>query len=737
MPATLLIGGTDYTRYLRKGSVRHSNVLNAEPDTLDFELVAGAPSPPIGADVTYTLPNGSRLFGGVLMSDPQRKAGFMAVDYNPACSDWRPRVDAKILNDRRVNETAGQTLTYLFGKYAPEFDTSSIDLGGPVLRSVRFQRGTRLTEALDKLADIVGYVWDIDPYKKVIWKPAGTLAAPMELNDTSFNFEDLNVTVSAEEVKNRIFIEGGSFPNTTATVDNFTGDGLSTQFRLSQTPFSLDNYVVFDEPFNGLDATKWVKTSPSNPSPPAGHIATDGYLFTTIQQGASLAESGWLQVVGGNSTWGNVRLMSYQPIARGDGGRRFEWDVYATVATGQGRVGLWDPNNQSALAGEQWGFYFNAGTIVPSVGGVTQTALNTVTYTAGKTVRCRIIPKASAGAVMWVNTDDSGDTGLPVDQRVPWRPSLWVKLFDSSTGSLANLTDAAIFNHSFQGRVDRVKVFNRLYGLTLTVASVEKVVGLLNVDNDAGCDALVGTAAGGVPVLAFFGDTKPASSAAVQVTYFRGIPINIVASDAASIVAMKAIENPGGSPTGSDGVKDGYINDPALTTIQMAQLRGQQELAQFANPPVTLTFRTRVTGLRAGQVLNVNLTAAKSGRDLQGSFLIQQVDTVSLGDGQTYEATVTAGSRLKGLSEYLRDLQIAGRAVDDPGDENAVITEIVFTADTLTFSDSGSVSGPGVTASDDITFTDLGSVTNGPTGPFTYAGPTGSGSAQYGLSAYA
>jgi hypothetical protein len=755
----LTIGGENYSPYLRKRSLKHVNTLNAEPDSLDFRLTARAPKPPIGADVVFTMPDGRRLFGGVLMVDPERHAGHRAVDRAPACADWRPRVDARMLNDRpKANQTAGQILVALFAKYAPEFDTTGIDLGGPIIPSIRFKLGTRLTAALDRLAGLTGYIWDITPDKKLIWAPAGTLTAPMALTDTSRNFQNLTVSVSIEEVKNRIVVVGGEFPHPNPTVDNWAGVTNQLTYPLTQTPVSLDTYVEFEDSFNGIDPAKWVQNDVVNPTPPAGHQDIDGYLFTTIQQGATLAESGALQIVGGNSVWGASRLQSYLPIGRGDGGRRFELDVHAVTAVGQGRVGLWDPNNLGTLAGEAWGILFDNGTIKPSVGGATQAALNVVNYTAGKTVRTRIVPKATAGATLWVNTDDTGNLSLPVDDRVAWRPSFWVKLYETNTGSIPNLAFTPIFNHSFNGRVDRAKVFNRLYGATLTVAGVEKVLGLLGVDEDSGCDALVGVRTG-KPILAFFGDTAPAGpvgstpGAAIVLTYHRGVPIHIEARDDDSIAKMKAIENPTNHPKGSQGVYDGLIEDPSIISIPMAMQRARQELEKFANPPVTVSYQTRVQGLRAGQVLNALLTPELSGRDLAGSFLIQQVETASLGNSIDYEATVTAGSRLKGLSEYLREMILAGRELDDAGDENALITETVSGTDTITFTDLGVVTGPEVVGEDTVTFSDAGLVVEGPAGPFHYGAYLGTEdggfdlvledgsqlsteSARYGLAAY-
>jgi hypothetical protein len=732
MPLT--IGGVSYDAWLDKGSLVHTSTLGSEPDALEFSLAprgaggAVLTTPAMGAEVLFTLPDTSRLFGGVLTSRPAVPRGFLSPGVRCVCSDWRARVNRAVMNDRLYQLTAGQVIKALFAKYAPEFDTSQVDTTGRFIGSIRFKRDSHLTDVLDRLSALTGYVWDITPDRVVTWGAPGATLAPFALTDTSANFSGLSVEVNRDQLRNRVIIRGDRYPSPTSTTDRFTGDALTSTFRLSGLPYGTQQYEVFRSDFTGGLGAEWVQADVSNPSPPAGHGSADGYLITTIQQGSTVSQSGWLQVLGGNSTWGAVRLMAATTLAR-SAGRRFEWEVYATTTAGQGRVGLWNPASQSALAGELYGVYINGATLAPSIGGVVQ-GTTTETITAGATFRVRITLKA-AGATIEVNKDSTGNLALPEEQRVAWRASRWVTLLDTATGTTANVTVAAIFNHTFNGRVRRLRAYDPLYGVVLTVGGVSKKVGLLGVDEDSGCDALIGTQAGDVPVLAFFADTVPASAAAVVITYTVGLPILLEVRDQASIDALAAIEADPLVPSDLEGVYSHYIEDKNLTSRELALARATQELDQWANPLVTIGFSTTATGLRAGQLLAVNLTAAASGYDLADTFLIQSVTTRSLG-GSTFEAQVVATSRLKGGADYLLELLRLGARAEDAEDENSPLEELVWEGDTLSFTDLVTLTGPQATGTGDaFDVTDLGSVASGPLPPYQF------GTAQFGLATFA
>lgn len=667
---------------LTRGSISHVNALTSDPDQLSFLLNAGTPMPELGAEVEYTLPGGTLVFAGRVVNFPETPKGFRSMGYAVTCADWRSDADRRILNDRFVSLKPGAIVVALFAKYAPEFDTSDVDTtGGPTIAAIRFGRNVRLTGALDRLAALTGFVWDITPDKGVVWREPATALAPFDLTDTSRNFTDLAIEYDRSELANRITVRGGKYQHSIATVDPFDGDGFKSLFRLSKVPFTNDQYVVFEDGFGSLDLTKWVHTDVSNPSPPAGHVSADGYLFTTIQQGSALVESGFLQIVGGNGTWGNVRMQSFDPIGRGDGARRFEIDIYAETTSGEGRCGLWDPSNQSALAGEAYGVFFDDGTIRASVAG--SNTGSTLTYTAGSWTRVRIVPGVTTGAVI------QAQTGADFQTRN------WTILATVATGALENFTFSAIFNKNFNGRADRAKVFNRLLDATLTVGGVDKTIGLYGVDEDAGVDALVRTTPGEPPLLVFFGDTIPATGVGnVVLTYYEGIPVLVRVQDDDSIAAIAAME-------GTDGIYEGYVDDPTLDSLELARARGTQELERVGNPVVTATYKTNTVmdplavSLRSGQIQRITLTGAASGRDIDRELLIMQVACRPAGNsagGIVHEFTVTAGSRLKGIQDYILDLLKLAKRGDEAEDPNEVIEELVFQSDALDFTDSATFS---------------------------------------------
>ncbi len=698
MAATLMIGGVDYASWLTRESLTVLDDLDGSPDTLSFHLNStnGAnvtvTAPSAGAEVIYTTAAGTRLFLGVLGEPESAHEGFRSAMYACACTDARVYADRKVLNDRFVNSTPGAILVALFAKYAPEFDTSEINIvDGPTIASIRFKRSDRITDALARLSELSGFYWDITPYKVVIFDAKGSQVAPFGLYDGGNLFKDLRVKINRDQLQNRITVKGAKYPAATQTIDYNSGDGVTTNFRLTQTPYGLEQYQVFAEQWPSLNTATWNKTDVNNPSPPAGHIGSDGYIFTTLQQGSALAESGKLQVVGGDGTWGHSRLVAATPIARGDGYKRWEWDVFADGG-GNLRVGLWDPNNTSAAAGEQHGVVFKAGTLIPSEGGVELVPLAGVTYVLGHSVRVRIIPDAALGAVTWVNVDDT--TGFPA--------SSWTKLYTSVVGALATLTNVPAWDKDFIGRIGRVKTLNRLYGMSVVLDGVSQVIGLLNVDNDGGLDAAIGLEAGQAPALVFFSDRIPgAGTRNIVTTYNQAIPTLVVDQDPVSIAAIKAIENPGNDPLLSDGIYDGYIEDMSIDSLALARRKAAQVKEEFSNPLVTVLFTTYTAGLAAGQQIPVNLTAALSDRTLLGSYLIQSVVINSLGS-DVYAYHVVAGSRLKGLHEYLIELLAAGKALATQEDDNAPLDQSNSAADTLDFSETTSVAV-------------------GPVGPYNYA----------------
>jgi hypothetical protein len=678
--AILTIGVTVFDKWLERGSLRHLSALTSEPDTLEFNLIPGAPVVLNGSPVTYQLLGGTRLFGGVVTGTDRYRAGIgnssPVYGQKITCGDYRYICDGKLINRRFVEKSAGQILVEILGKelLSVGLGVALINTGTAPIPSIRF-KNIKFSEVLDRLKGLTGFYWDIDPNKNLIFQPPGYLTNPIPLVDGAGVYAQLSQKTDRSELTNSVTIEAARRRSPLATIDYETGDNLKTNFRLTRRPFINKSYIVFKEDFGSSpDNSVWEKFSPNNPSPPAGHIPSDGYLMTTINQGGALAQSGWLQVVGGNSVWGNVRLQSYLQYQRGDGFRRFEFDFSATATAGQGRIGLWDTTNPSALLGELIGVFLDNGIVRVSIGGVTQTSLATPSYTALRINRIRITPNAGAGYTVQINQDDLGSGGAT------WRPSQWVTLFVGGASANQNVKLMPIFNHSFNGRVDRVRVFNRLGDFAVTVGGAAKTIGLFGEDENSGADCLLRDIDNDVPSVIFFGDSRPALNAAIVFTYYESLPTIVTQKNQQSIQAVAQIE-------GTDGIYQKYIKKPDVETRELAVIEAKNYLDLYSNPVVEIGFTSYNTAFRSGQLVNTNLTIPNSGLAINQPFLIHEVVTESLGSDQIRQS-VRAGSRLKSAEDYLLELLKLGKKLDENLDEFDLLDELFDLDDNINPSDT-------------------------------------------------
>lgn len=125
--------------------------------------------------------------------------------------------------------------------------------------------------------------------------------------------------------------------------------------------------------------------------------------------------------------------------------------------------------------------------------------------------------------------------------------------------------------------------------------------------------------------------------------------------DTAAQIALAALLNVDGGT--DDGVRDGYVNDPTLTTSAMAIARGQAELALWKDPTVTAVFAARDEKLVSGQSVPINWT--NPAYPCVGTFKIQHVaiDQVAIDglEGMLFaRRTVTASSVRLTLDDLLR-----------------------------------------------------------------------------------
>ena len=208
----------------------------------------------------------------------------------------------------------------------------------------------------------------------------------------------------------------------------------------------------------------------------------------------------------------------------------------------------------------------------------------------------------------------------------------------------------------------------RIKNLSVTVAAVSKTVGVDNLNDPASYDCLYNFQE---KTLKFKAGTKPSAGQTVRMTGNPMIPVIVKRGDPTSIAA--------------NGVFEHAIIDKSIITQQAARDRAAAELRNYRNTLIEGTFKTDTAGLRAGQTINITITA----RGISENFLIQGLRyTMKSPTAVMYEAKLVS-TRSFGIIEYLITLLRNERKQIVINDDEVVdlvqgITEEVTAADVWT-----------------------------------------------------
>lgn len=147
----------------------------------------------------------------------------------------------------------------------------------------------------------------------------------------------------------------------------------------------------------------------------------------------------------------------------------------------------------------------------------------------------------------------------------------------------------------------------------------------------------------------------PSNGQTIEVYFYPRVPIIVERRDLDSIAFFAALE-------GGDGTHFYTVRDTSIASKSEARDRADQELAEFADPLVNGTFKTRSDMLGGssifapGQYLTVNMPSWAISTDT--AFLIQEVK-ISLAEsnsGIIYQYEVRFGGKLVGVQEFLESL---------------------------------------------------------------------------------
>ena len=241
---TYRLSATNYAETnLIEPSLDGTMTMGGTIDSLSFELDDPDNSLVLheGYDVTLEELDrpSNRFFGGIVQSIQYMQSG-LGRRIRVSCQDWTALLDKMTI--RKKYEKAGQTGQSIIkdvflvavqqeGQPADEFDTSEFVQADRTVAALNFQ-GTSLTSIIRQIADITGYVWFVDPFKKLHYHPptfgVGAQYSDVPDNITTFPLYDLTVSKDLADW-NTIELVGGKGVSDDVT-ETYAGDATSKIF---------------------------------------------------------------------------------------------------------------------------------------------------------------------------------------------------------------------------------------------------------------------------------------------------------------------------------------------------------------------------------------------------------------------------------------------------------------------------------------------------------------------------
>lgn len=208
----VIVAGTHEVNYLR-GSVDLDDTLGQQ-GTLRFGVnghLAGLPFEVMDPVVVYDGPDRAvRVFRGTIKSIEEEEpldGGYMQCRVE--CIDANSYAERMLITRTYEHMTAGEivrdirlrTIGTAFGVGAGTI------ANGPVIEHAEFLY-RKVTEALNALADVAGFMWWIDQDLKLHFNVREAYEAPLAITDANKYFTGLTVTRTMEGYRNRQYVAG-------------------------------------------------------------------------------------------------------------------------------------------------------------------------------------------------------------------------------------------------------------------------------------------------------------------------------------------------------------------------------------------------------------------------------------------------------------------------------------------------------------------------------------------------
>lgn len=282
LSVSLTIGGVSYEAYTRIGSIAVKSSLRDRAGTLSLEMVIpyngttpAVTVPRAGREVILTV-DGTREFAGVTQRVQEAPSGTSSYEYRIDCSDYTRWFDRYLVqgvkipagDDETATATAGSIVRTIVSTVCNQGAITwgqSLIVDGPVIPQQTYDFEAP-SQAIDRIAKIVGFKWYVDYDRNVVFQPVSGSASAAPVSaltwETQTTLSDMVIEEVGDQITNVVFIKDAK---SVATGDDGaplsfsqtvgTGDGYGSFFPLGYEPAAYDGTTVTVTPPSGSPTT--------------------------------------------------------------------------------------------------------------------------------------------------------------------------------------------------------------------------------------------------------------------------------------------------------------------------------------------------------------------------------------------------------------------------------------------------------------------------------------------------
>ncbi len=268
VPVTTIAGST---RKPRRHTLFISEVTNGR-NTLSCEIVSttSAYRPLVDEEVIIEV-NSERIFGGTIDSTTETAISTdtgTGIVTRLSVNDFNSLADRRYVKGTLAGGSLESILTTLVTDYLSTYGVTldAAQVTGPTLDALTYDY-RQLTEVLNDLATLSGYVWEIDYDKVLRMYSPGTVSAPFTVVTGNGNaIGDIAVDQTARtKYANRIYVRAGT-ASIVEKQDAWVSDGVATTY-----PLTYDLQDISGDPYLAF----------------VGVVVVNGTIFETIGTGAT------------------------------------------------------------------------------------------------------------------------------------------------------------------------------------------------------------------------------------------------------------------------------------------------------------------------------------------------------------------------------------------------------------------------------------------------------------------